>query len=78
MVHNRRVAPEMLFLVVVLVAPIGASAFWEAKDYLIAVAARNEAVAKWTPFASREPEKQASVQPAKQASAQPVKDGKCE
>ena len=78
MVHNRRIAPEVLVLALVLFAPIGASAFWEAKDYLIAVAARNEAVAKWTPFASREPEKQASVQPAKQASAQPVKDGKCE
>ena len=78
MVHNSRVAPEMLFLAVVLFAPIGASAFWETKDYVISVAARNEAVAKWTPFASREPEKQASVQPAKRASPQPVKDGRCE
>jgi hypothetical protein len=78
MIHNRRVAPEMLFLAVVLFAPIGASAFWETKDYLISVAARNEAIAKWTPFASREPEKQTSDQPAKHAAVQSVKDHKCE
>lgn len=78
MVHNRRIAPEMLFLALVLFAPVGASAFWETKDYLISIAARNEVVAKWTPFASRETTKQASDHPTTQASVQSGKDHKCE